>query len=91
MIWTLESRSGVVPVNRNGATRSGPPLRAAGRGARRSLKIALIVGPVCAVLSIVMGALQFGQGHGAFALTFGCFMSVFWLVMIPSGRRSGKR
>lgn len=80
-----------MPVNRNGTARSESSWPAARRGARRSMRIAVIVGPVCAVLCIVLGALQFGQGHGMVMLTLGCVLSVFWLVMIPSGRRSGKR
>ena len=81
---------GVVPVSGNGATRSEPSLRAASRGARRAMRTAVIVEPV-RVLCIFMGALQFVQGHGILILTLGCVLSVFWLVMIPSGRRSGKR
>jgi uncharacterized membrane protein len=55
------------------------------------MRTAVIVGPVCGVLCIFMGALQFGQGHGILFLTLGCVLSTFWLVMIPSGRRGGKR
>jgi uncharacterized membrane protein len=55
------------------------------------MRIAVIVGPVCGVLCIFMGVLQFAQGQGILILTLGCVLSVFWLVMIPSGRRSGKR
>jgi hypothetical protein len=54
------------------------------------MRIAAIVGPVCGVLCIVLGALQFGQGHGIVILTLGCVLSVFWIFMIPSARRSGK-
>jgi hypothetical protein len=54
------------------------------------MRIAVIVGTVCGVLCIVLGALQFGQGHGMAILTLGCVLSVFWLVMIRSARRSGK-
>lgn len=80
-----------MPVNRNGGTGSEPALPAARRGARRLERIADIVGPVCALLCIVLGALQFGQGHGIVILTLGCVMTVFWLLMIPSARCSGKR
>jgi uncharacterized membrane protein len=66
-------------------------LHATPRGARRAMRTAVIVGPVCGVLCIFMGALQFVQGQGILILTLGCVLSVFWLVMIPSGRRSGKR
>ena len=80
-----------MPVSANGATGSEPSLRGASRGARRAMRTAVIVGPVCGLLCILMGALQFGQGHGILFLTLGCVLSVFWLVMIPSGRRSGRR
>ena len=80
-----------MPVSGNGATGSGRSLHAASRGARRAMRTAVIVGPVCGVLCIFMGALQFGQGHGVVILTLGCVLSVFWLVMIPSGRRRGRR
>jgi hypothetical protein len=55
------------------------------------MRTAVVVGPFCGVLCIVLGTLQFGQGHGIVILTLGCVLSVFWLVMIPSGRRSGSR
>ena len=55
------------------------------------MRIASIVGTVCGVFCIVLGALQFGQGQGIVILILGCVLSVFWLVMIPNGRRSGKR
>ena len=80
-----------MPVNRNGTTGRESSLYAARRGARRSRRIAVIVGTVCGVLCIVLGAFQFGQSHGIVILTLGCVLSVFWLVMIPSGRRSGNR
>jgi hypothetical protein len=83
--------AGVVPVDGNGGTDSEASLLAASRGARWSMRTAVIVGPVCGVLCIILGALQFGQGQGIVILTLGCVLSVFWLVMIPSGRRSGKR
>ena len=62
----------------------------AGARARRSMRTAVIVGPVCAALCMVLGALQFGQGHGILILTLGCVLSVFWLVMIqrPVPRRA---
>ncbi len=54
------------------------------------MRIAAIVGTVCGALCIVLGALQFVQGHGIVILTLGCVPSVFWIFMIPIARRSGK-
>jgi hypothetical protein len=54
------------------------------------MRILVIVGTVCGVLCIALGALQFGQAHGIVILTLGCVLSVFWLVMIPSGRGNGR-
>ena len=79
-----------MPVDNSGITGSKSSLPAAPRGARRPMRIAAIVGPVCGVLCIILGALQFGQGHGIVILTLGCVLSVFWIFMIPSARRSGK-
>ena len=63
---------------------------AAPRDARRLMRIAAIVGPVCGVLCIVLGALNFIEGHGIVILTLGCVLSVFWLVMSSGARHSGK-
>jgi hypothetical protein len=82
----MENGSGIVPVNRDGTTGGEPFL-----DAHRLMRTAVIVGPVCSVLCIVMGALQFVQGHGIVIFTIGCVLSVFWIIMIPSRRRSGKR
>ena len=54
------------------------------------MRIAAIVGTVCAALCIVLGFLEVGQGHGMVILTLGCVLSVFWISMIPIARRSGK-
>lgn len=72
-------------VNRNGTT-GREPSSPAPPSAHRSVRIAAIVGATCGVLCIVLGALQFAQGHGIVIFTLGCVLSVFWLVMIP-GRR----
>ena len=79
-----------MPVDKNGITGSKSSLPAASRGARRSMRIAAIVGPVCGVLCIVLGVLNVAQGHGVVILTLGCVLSVFWIFMIPSARREGK-
>ena len=79
-----------MPEDKNGLTGSKSSLPATPRGARRSMRIAAIVGPVCGVLCIVLGALDFSQNHGIAILTLGCVLSVFWIFMIPSSRRSGK-
>jgi hypothetical protein len=73
-----------MPVGENGI--------AASRGARRWMRIAAIVGPVCSVLEIIMGSLNIsrGQGQGIVTLTVGCVLSVFWCFMIPGAGRSGK-
>ena len=76
--------------DQNGLTGSKSSLPAARRGARRSMRIAAIVGPVCGVLCIVLGAFDFSQRHGIVILTLGCVLVVFWIVMIPTARRSGK-
>jgi hypothetical protein len=54
------------------------------------MRIAAIVGPICGVLCIILGALNVSQGHGIVILTLGCVLSVFWFFMIPGARRSGK-
>jgi hypothetical protein len=54
------------------------------------MRIVAIVGPVCSVLCIVLGAFEFSQHHGIAILTLGCVLFVFWTIMIPSVRRSGK-
>jgi hypothetical protein len=79
-----------VPVAKNGITGSKSSSPAASPGARRSMRIAAVVGPVCGVLCIVLGVLKAGQGHGIVTLTLGCVLSVFWTLMIPAVRRSGK-
>ncbi len=79
-----------MPVDKNGITGSKSSLLAAPWGARRPMRIAAIVGTVCGALCIVLGALQFVQGHGIVILTLGCVPSVFWIFMIPIARRSGK-
>jgi hypothetical protein len=55
------------------------------------MRIAAVVGPVCGVLCIILGAFEFSKGHGIVILTLGCVLLVFWIFMIPTGRRSGKR
>jgi len=79
-----------VPVDKNGITASKSSLPPVPRGTRRSMRIAAIVGTVCGVLCIVLGVLNVSQGHGIVILTLGCVLSVFWIFMIPSARRSGK-
>jgi hypothetical protein len=79
-----------VPVDKNGITGSKSSLPAAPWGAYRSMRIAAVVGPVCGVLCIVLGVLNVVQGHGVVILTTGCVLSVFWIFMIPTARRSGK-
>jgi hypothetical protein len=79
-----------VPEDKNGLTGSKSSLPAAPQGALRAMRIVAIVGPVCSVLCIVLGAFEFSQHHGIAILTLGCVLFVFWTIMIPSVRRSGK-
>ena len=80
-----------MPIDKDGTTGSKSSLPAAPRGARRPMRIAAIVGTVCGVLCIVLGAFEFSHGRGIVILALGCVLSVFWIIMIPSARRSGRR
>lgn len=81
-----------MPVDKNGVTWRKSSQFGTFRGAPRPMRIALIVGPICAVLSIILGVVGVAQGHGILLLTTGCVLSVFWLVLfLPCARRSGKR
>lgn len=85
-----------MPVDKNGITESKSSLPAAPRGAPRLVRIAAIVGPICSVLSIAPAFLDVSQGHGIgtngiATLTYGFVMSVFWFVIMPAARLSGKR
>ena len=79
-----------MPVDKHGITGSKSSFPAAPWGARRSMRIAAIVGTVCGLLCIGLGVLNVVQGHGVVILTLGCVLSVFWTFMIPIARHSGK-
>lgn len=79
-----------MPGRKDGVTGGKSSLPEASAGARRSMRIAGIIGPTCAVLCIVLGVLDVSQGHGILLLTTGFVSSVFWLLIVPSARRGGK-
>ena len=59
-------------------------------GTRHRMMIMAFVGPVLAVLCIILGILTFGSHSGVVLLVLGCGLAAFWIVAIPVARRRGK-